>query len=56
MSNAREAITTVVTQQGFHAIRGTHARMAYEVVSDLNAEDLSAFVEAMVGSAKKPSR
>lgn len=50
VADAREAIAPAVREQGFHVIRGTHARMAYWVVSDLNAEELSAFARMVAAS------
>ena len=48
--DTRESIASPVTQQGFHVIRATHGRMAYWVVSDLNATELAAFAQMLVAS------
>jgi mycothiol system anti-sigma-R factor len=50
VSDARETIAPPVTQQGFHVIRATHGRMAYWVVSDLNADELGAFARMLIAS------
>jgi len=50
VSDARDAIARPVTQDGFHVIRATHGRMAYWVVSDLNADELGAFARMLVAS------
>jgi anti-sigma factor RsiW len=49
-SDAHESAAPSVTQQGFHVIRATHGRMAYWVVSDLNANELDAFVRMLIVS------
>jgi anti-sigma factor (TIGR02949 family) len=54
VADAREALTPAATQQGFHVVRGTHARMAYWLVSDLNPEELAAFARTLVASPHKP--
>ena len=48
MASAREELAPAVTQRGFHVIHGTHAGMAYWVVSDLNAEELATFSRMLV--------
>jgi mycothiol system anti-sigma-R factor len=50
VSDARDAIASPVTQQGFHVIRVTHGRMAYWVVSDLNSDELAAFARMLIVS------
>jgi mycothiol system anti-sigma-R factor len=50
VSDAREAIAAPVTQDGFHVIRATHARMAYWVVSDLNPDELAAFTRMLIAT------
>lgn len=50
VSDARESIAPPVTQQGFHVIRATHGRMAYWVVSDLNAAELAVFARMLIAS------
>src|SRR5207249_4757789 len=40
VASAREELAPALTEQGFHVIHGTHAGMAYWVVSDLNTEEL----------------
>ena len=53
MASAREELAPAVTQRGFHVIHGTHAGMAYWVVSDLNAEELATFSRMLVASLVK---
>jgi mycothiol system anti-sigma-R factor len=48
MAGAHEELAPAVTQRGFHVIHGTHAGMAYWVVSDLNAEELATFSRMLV--------
>ena len=48
IASAREELAPAVTQRGFHVIHGTHAGMAYWVVSDLNAEELATFSRMLV--------
>jgi anti-sigma factor RsiW len=48
MPSAHEELAPAVTQRGFHVIHGTHAGMAYWVVSDLNAEELATFSRMLV--------
>lgn len=50
VSDGREAIARPVTQNGFHVVRATHARMAYWVVSDLNADELAVFARMLTAS------
>jgi len=53
MASAREELAPALTQRGFHVIHGTHAGMAYWVVSDLNAEELATFSRMLVASLVK---
>jgi mycothiol system anti-sigma-R factor len=50
VSDGRETIAAPVIQNGFHVIRGSHGRMAYWVVSDLNADELAAFARMLVAA------
>jgi anti-sigma factor (TIGR02949 family) len=54
VASAQEGITPATTHQGFHVIHGTHAGMAYWVVSDLNAEELASFARMFAGAPAKP--
>jgi mycothiol system anti-sigma-R factor len=54
MTDAREGLAPAVTQRGFHVIHGTHAGMAYWVVSDLNAQELDTFARMLAAPAGKP--
>ena len=49
----KEELAPAVTQRGFHVIHGTHAGMAYWVVSDLNAEELGTFSRMFVGAIRE---
>lgn len=53
-ADAHDAIAPAVTQQGFHVIRGTHADMAYCVVSDLNADELATFARLLAVPHRMP--
>jgi len=55
-AGAPERVAPAATQQGFHVIHGTHAGMAYWVVSDLNAEELASFARMLVAPSTKPSQ
>jgi mycothiol system anti-sigma-R factor len=55
MASAHETFAPAVTQRGFHVIHGTHAGMAYWVVSDLNSEELASFARMLVAPPAKPS-
>ena len=50
VADARDVVAAPVTQQGFHVIHATHGRMAYWVVSDLNAGELAAFAKMLIAS------
>lgn len=54
MASGHEGIASAVTHQGFHVIHGTHAGMAYWVVSDLNAEELVTFTRLITARSGKP--
>jgi anti-sigma factor RsiW len=54
MTSAHEALAPAITQRGFHVIHGTHAGMAYWVVSDLNAAELAAFARLLAAPSGKP--
>jgi len=56
MASAHEEFAPAVTQRGFHVIHGTHAGMAYWVVSDLNAEELSGFARMLLAPFPNPSQ
>jgi len=45
--NEAEGVAAPVTKQGYHCIRATHDHMAMIVVSDLNAQELTAFVRML---------
>ena len=53
VSSTLERFAPATTQQGFHAIHGTHAGMAYWVVSDLNAEELAGFARMFTAPAAR---
>jgi hypothetical protein len=40
-----------VTERGYHVIHAAHAGMAYWVVSDLNSQELAAFVRLLTAPA-----
>ena len=50
-TEAREVIAPAVTLQGYHVIPVVHERMAYSIVSDLNADELGTF--ARIIAAKR---
>lgn len=52
--SAHEGISSARTQQGFHVIHGTHAGMAYWMVSDLNAKELADFARMFSTAPAKP--
>ena len=54
VASAHERVTPAMTQQGFHVIHGTHAGMAYWVVSDLNAEELASFARMFAALSARP--
>jgi len=54
VASAREELAPALTEQGFHVIHGTHAGMAYWVVSDLNTEELAAFARMLAARSGKP--
>jgi len=54
VASAHERVTPAMTQQGFHVIHGTHAGMAYWVVSDLNAEELASFARMFAAPSARP--
>ncbi len=45
----------VTTEQGYHVIMGAHAGMAYWIVSDLNADELTAFARMLMRPSPTPS-
>jgi anti-sigma factor (TIGR02949 family) len=47
--NEREAFSSVRSERGFHVIRATHSGMEFWVVSDLNADELTAFARLLTG-------
>ena len=47
VTGAGEGFSRVETRQGYHVIYGTHAGMAYRLVSDLNAEELAGFARML---------
>jgi len=51
-SGADAEFTPAATEQGFHVIHGTHAGMAYWVVSDLNPGELASFARMLAAPAK----
>ena len=55
-ASAHERLTPAMTQQGYHVIHGTHAGMAYWVVSDLNAEELASFARMVAAPSAKSSQ
>jgi anti-sigma factor RsiW len=54
MASAHEELAPTVTQRGFHVIHGTHAGMAYWMVSDLNAVELATFARMLAAPSGKP--
>jgi mycothiol system anti-sigma-R factor len=52
VADAHETIAPSVTQQGFHVVHATHAGMAYWVVSDLNANEMSGFARMLIAPQK----
>ena len=54
VASAHEELGPAVTQRGFHVIQGTHAGMAYWVVSDLNVEELATFARMLAAPSGKP--
>jgi anti-sigma factor (TIGR02949 family) len=55
VASAQERFAPATTQQGYHVIHGTHAGMAYWVVSDLNAEELTSFARMLATPSAMPS-
>ena len=56
VESAHEGTAPAATQQGFHVIHGTHAGMAYWVVSDLNAQELAGFARMVVAQSAQPGQ
>lgn len=56
MTSAHEEFAPAMTERGFRVIHGTHAGMAYWVVSDLNSEELASFARMVVAPSAKPSQ
>lgn len=56
VADAGERFAPAVTRQGFHVIHGTHATMAYWVVSDLNANELADFARMLTTPTAMPSQ
>jgi anti-sigma factor RsiW len=54
VASVREELAPALTEQGFHVIHGTHARMAYWVVSDLNTEELATFARMLAARSGRP--
>ena len=54
MASAHEGLVPATTQRGFHVIHGTHAGMAYWVVSDLNPEELAGFARMLAEPSANP--
>jgi anti-sigma factor RsiW len=50
----KESVRSPRTQQGYHVIRETHGGMAYWIVSDLNAEELSTFARLLTAGGSGP--
>ncbi len=46
----RDQVATAGSEQGFHVVRGTHAGMAWWVVSDLNSDELETFARRLTGA------
>jgi anti-sigma factor RsiW len=51
VAGAREQLAPPVTERGYHVIHAAHAGMSYWVVSDLNAQELAAFVRLLTAPA-----
>jgi len=54
VADAREAFEPPLVEQGFQVIRGTHAQMAYCLVSDLNATELKGFARRLAARPHAP--
>jgi mycothiol system anti-sigma-R factor len=55
-TSAQERVAPATTQQGYHVIHGTHAGMAYWIVSDLNAAELASFARMFAEGAATPAQ
>jgi mycothiol system anti-sigma-R factor len=53
-AGAADGITPAVTQQGYHAIHGTHSGMTFWVVSDLNSAELATFAQMLAAPSAPP--
>ena len=54
VTDAGERFVPAPARQGYHVIHGTHAAMAYWIVSDLNAQELADFAGMLAAPSTAP--